>query len=184
MFDLNAIVSAAISAAITEATKPLLERIATLESANDILHRTQHEDMVAMRDRIAVLEEKVNFLEDQAVVTSNRIHDRITALETKLTEANLFTQMTPATPTTDITRHIIDALGNTDHPLFKRLSSFMDAVAEQAMDHHLECYNHDSYDEATSKVDDYDFDDFVKTDYLEDAVREAVSNLSFDISVS
>ena len=155
MIDLNTLFSNALTAAINSAVAPLNERIAALE-------------------------EKVNFLENQAIVTSNAVDTRIAALENNPAQG----VDTQAAPAADITRHIIDALGNTDHPLFKRLSSFMDAVAEQAMDHHLECYDHDSYDEATSKVDDYDFDDFVKTDYLEDAVREAVSNLSFDISVS
>ena len=67
MIDLNTIISNALTAAINNAVSPLNERIAALESANDILHRVQHEDMVAMRDRIA-------------------------ALETKLTEAALFAQ--------------------------------------------------------------------------------------------
>lgn len=165
MIDLNTLISNALIAAVQQATAPLVERIATLESAC----ATQHEAMVAMRDRITAIED-----------ADDRLFDRIAALENNPAQG----VDTQAAPTTDITRHIIDALGNTDHPLFKRLSSFMDAVAEQAMDHHLECYNHDSYDEATSKVDDYDFDDFVTNDSLEDAVREAVGNLSFDISVS
>lgn len=174
MFDLNTIVSAAISAAITEATKPLLERIATLESANDILHRTQHEDMVAMRDRIA-------------------------ALETKLTEANLFTQMVPtpsvlAAQYTPISNEQIKAalqewatkdslLEHLDNQewFWEKLQNRIDAATEQAMDDHTSTYDHDSYENAVSDLEDRDF---VTNDSLEDAVREAVGNLSFDISVS
>lgn len=57
-----------------------------------------------------------------------------------------------------------------------------DDVAEliaEAMDDHTSTYDHDSYDAVVS-----DSDDYVKSDDLEDTVREAVSNLSFDISVS
>lgn len=179
MIDLNTLFSNALTAAITNAVAPLNARIAALESANDILHRVQHEDMVAMRDRIAALEEKVHFLESQAIVTSNAVDTRITALENNPAQG-VDTQPAPAT-TTHITQHIIDALGDIEHPLFKRLSSFMDAVAEQAMDNHCETYDHDSYDSAVSDLEDRDF---VTNDNLEDAVRDAVRNLSFDVSVS
>lgn len=52
MFDINTIVNAAISSAVEQATKPLLERLQNLQ---DSLER-QHEGMVAMRNRITVLE--------------------------------------------------------------------------------------------------------------------------------
>ena len=52
MFDINAIVNAAISSAVEQATKPLLERLQGLQNS---LER-QHEGMVAMRNRITVLE--------------------------------------------------------------------------------------------------------------------------------
>ena len=69
-------------------------------------------------------------------------------------------------------------------PLFQRLSQFMDAVAEQAIDSHCETYDHDSYDSAVSDLEDVDLNNIVSYDNLEDAVRDAVRNLSFDISVS
>ena len=87
--------------------------------------------------------------------------------------------------TIDTTRQIIDALSDTEHPLFKRMSSFMDAVAEQAVEEHCGIYDHDDYAEMASKVDDLpDFDDFVKSRDVEDTVRDVVGSLSFDISVS
>lgn len=52
MIDLNTLISNALVAAVQQAVAPLNERIATLESAC----ATQHEAMVAMRDRIAALE--------------------------------------------------------------------------------------------------------------------------------
>lgn len=150
MFDINAIVNAAISAAVQQAIAPLVERIAALE--------------------------------DQAIVTSNAVDVRITALETKLTEAALFTQTSNVTIPIDEAK-MVEAL-NSQEWFWEKLQNRIDAATEQAVDNHCETYDHDSYDSAASTVEDHDFDDFVKTDYLEDAVRDAVRNLSFDISVS
>ena len=148
MFDINTFLSAALSAAIIEATKPLLERIATLESANDILHRTQHEDMVAMRDRITALEAAA----PQPVGVDPKT----------LAEASL--------------NYL-----NDQEWFWDKMRNFIDAAIEEAIDNHCETYDHDSYDNAVSDLEDRDF---VTNDSLEDAVREAVGNLSFDISVS
>lgn len=133
----------------------------------------------AVTTAITPLLERIAALEDQAIVTSNAVDTRITALENNPAQG-VDTQAAPAT-TTDITRQIINALSDTEHPLFQRLSSFMDAVAEQAMDAHTSTYDHDSYDSAVSDLEDRDY---VTSDSLEDAVRDAVNNLSFDISVS
>lgn len=131
MFDINAIITQALNAAVQQATAPLLERIAALE--------------------------------DQAIVTSNRINDRISSLETKLTEANLFTK---TCGDGGLTRDQVEAL------------------IEKWMDDHTSQYDHDSYDDTASKVYETDFDDFVTNDSIEDAVRDAVGNLSFEVSVS
>lgn len=153
MIDLNTLISNALVAAVQQATAPLNERIAALESD--------------LARAVSVVEQRT---------------ERIAALETKLTEANLFTQMTPATPTTDITRHIIDALSDTEHPLFKRLSSFMDAVAEQAMDDHTSTYDHDDYDSAVSKLDDMpDLDDYVTRDSVREEIEDVINNATISI---
>ena len=144
MFDLNAIVSAALNAAVVEATKPLLERIAALEN--------------------------------QAIVTSNAVDARIAALENNPAQG-----VEPAV-TIDEAK-MVEAL-NSQEWFWEKLQNRIDAATEQAMDNHLECYDHDNYDEIASKVDDADFDEFVTSDNLDDAVREAVGNLSFEVSVS
>jgi hypothetical protein len=154
MIDLNTLFSNALTAAITNAVAPLNERIAALESANDILHRVQHEDMVAMRDRIA-------------------------ALETKLTEAALFTQTSNVTIPIDEAK-MVEAL-NSQEWFWEKLQNRIDSTVEAGIDDHCQNYDHDSYDNAVSDLEDRDF---VTNDSLEDAVREAVGNLSFDISVS
>jgi hypothetical protein len=119
--------------------------------------------IAAVQQAIAPLNERIATLELQRGEMQRTIvtySERISALE------NNPAQGQDLTPTTGLTRDQVEAL------------------IERTMDHHLECYDHDNYDEIASKVDDYDFDDFVTNDRLEDAVREAVGNLSFDISVS
>jgi len=148
MIDINTIISNALTAAVTTAVAPLTERITALEG----ICQTQHEGMVAMRDRI-------------------------TALETKLTEANLFTQTSNVTIPIDEAR-MVEAL-NSQEWFWEKLQNRIDAATEQAVDMHCETYDHDSYDAVVS-----DSDDFVKSDDLEDTVRDAVSNLSFEVSVS
>lgn len=156
MLDLNAIVSAAINAAIKEATEPLVTRIAALESANDILHRVQG--------------------------------DRIAALETKLSEANLFTQMTPATITADAFVTHLDQ----QEWFWRKVADFIDRefdgrgivsegrveeLIEEAMDEHTSTYDHDEYDEHIGNDDKHFEGD------IEDAVRDALSNMTFDVSI-
>ena len=96
---------------------------------------------------------------------------RIAELETKLTEAALFQKETNVTVDMDALRHLVKPM--------------IDSVVEQAIADHCEDYDHDNYDNIASQVDDLpDFDDFVKSGELEDSVKEAVSNLTFEVSVS
>lgn len=148
MFDINNIINAALNAAVTTAITPLLERIDNL----DAICQTQHEAMVAMRDRIA-------------------------ALETKLTEAALFTQTNNVTIPIDEAK-MVEAL-NDQEWFWEKMQRFAAGAAEAAMDDHTSTYDHDSYDAVVS-----DSDDFVKSDVLEEAVREAIDNLTFEVSVS
>lgn len=76
----------------------------------------------------------------------------------------------------------MDALRELVTPLID--ASVTEAVG-QAMEAHQEEYDHDRYDNIANEVDDLpDFDDFVRGDELDSNVRDAVSNLTFDISVS
>jgi hypothetical protein len=137
MFDLNQILSAALNAAVAEAIKPLVERIATQE---------------------ALLQNATRI-----------IHERIAALENS-----------PAASQPAITideAKMVEAL-NSQEWFWEKLQRRIDAATEQAVDNHLECYNHDEYDEHIG-----DDDKHIEGD-LDDAVREAVGNLSFEVSVS
>lgn len=150
MIDLNTIISNALTAAINNAVSPLNERIAALESANDILHRVQHEDMVAMRDRIA-------------------------ALETKLTEAALFTQTSNVTIPIDEAK-MVEAL-NSQEWFWDKMRNFIDAATEQAIDNHCETYDHDEYDRHLDDDDKHSDGD------IEDHINRALRNATIEISV-
>jgi hypothetical protein len=58
------------------------------------------------------------------------------------------------------------------------------SMVEEAISAHQGEYNHDEYDEAVNKLDHTDFDDFVKHDALEDSVKDAIRDLTFEVSVS
>lgn len=125
MIDFNSIFNAAVSAAITQATQPLVERIA--------------------------------------------------ALETRLTEAALFQKETNVTVDMDALRELVTPL----------VGSMVEAKIEEAISAHCEEYDHDRYDNIANEVDDLpDFDDFVRGDELDSNVRDAVRDLTFEVSVS
>lgn len=151
MFDINDIINNVITAAVTEATTGLLMRINALE---DTCQR-QHEAMTAMRDRI-------------------------TALETKLTEAKLFERTTDVTIPVDkdaLINHL-----NEQEWFWEKVQNRIEAATEAKMDYHLECYDHDNYDDIASKVDDLpDLDDYVTRDEVRSEVEDVLNNCSLSI---
>ena len=130
MFDINALINNAIVTAVTEAIKPLVERIEALE--------------------------------------------------------NIAAEYAPAPAVTIDEAKMVEALNSQEwfwEKLTRKAKEVADAAAERAMEEHTEEFNHDSYDEVVSEIEDIDFDDYVKTDDLSDAVRDAVQDLSFEIRV-
>lgn len=164
MIDLNTLISNALVAAVQQAVAPLNERIAKLELCNAEHHQRLLVLEGALTDRVAALE-------DQAIVTSNRINDRIDALETKLTEAALFAQTSNVTITIDEAK-MVEAL-NDQEWFWSKINDYV----ERQMDDHLQTYDHDEYDSHIGD-DDKHFDGDI-----EDAVRDALSNMTFDVSI-
>lgn len=146
MFDLNALISAALNTAATTAITPLLERITALEI------------------NIAMMQNSI----DQK-------DTRIAALEAAQPAAAPQPALDKAA--------LIDYL-NEQEWFWEKMQRFAAGAAEAAMDDHTSTYDHDSYDSAVSTVEDTDFDGLVTNDNIDDAVREAVGNLSFEVSVS
>lgn len=164
--------------------------VRTFESVDDLrLRVTALENKAAAAEaQLMAARDRISFLEDQAVVTSNAQGDRITALETKLTEANLFTQMTPATITADAFVTHLDK----QEWFWGKVADFInrefdgrgivsegrvEELIEEAMDSHHNAYDHDGYDTHVGD-DDKHFDGDIN-----DAVRDAISNMSFEVSI-
>ena len=124
-----------------------------------------------MIDINAIINEALNEAIAQAI---RPLAERIAALETRLTEAALFQKETNVTVDMDALRELVTPL----------VGSMVEAKIEEAIDAHCEEYNHDGYDEVVNKLDYTDFDDFVKHDALDDAVKDAVRDLTFVVSVS
>ena len=167
-FDINAILSAALATVVAEAVAPLVERIATLETRlaaleNNPAQGVEPPVVIDEAKMVAALDSQEWFWHKVAGFVTN--NSEITANDL------------------EILKDRVDALeSRSDASGLSR--SAVEALIEQSMDHHLECYDHDNYDEIASKVDDIDFDDLVSKEDLSDAVRDAVQDLSFEIRVS
>jgi hypothetical protein len=117
-----------------------------------------------------------NQLLNAAIVQATQpLIERIAALETRLTEASLFQKETNVTVDMDALRELVTPL----------VGSMVEAKIEEAISAHCEEYDHDRYDNIANEVDDLpDFDDFVRGDELDSNVRDAVRDLTFEVSVS
>lgn len=141
MFDINAIVNAAISSAVEQATKPLLER---LQGLQDSLER-RNEVVIALRDRIIALENAPKG------------------------------EIAP-------TQSVLESLDNQEW-FWEKIRNFVDSGVESAIDNHCEAYDHDSYDNVVSDVEDVDLSNLMSRDDVEDVVKDVINNASFSVSV-
>ena len=158
MFDLNQFVSAALNAAVAEAIKPLVERIAVLELRIDTLS-SQH---VAIGERLAALENNPAQGQDLTLMRD------VAAEVNKVVDSEDFWHR--------IGNYVTEQVGNT-----------VEAKIEEAMDNHLETYNHDDYDSVVSNWNDEDPADFLREsdlcDQIDDRLHETLRNATFSISI-
>ena len=143
---------------------------------NAALNAAVQQAIAPLTERIAALEAQHSYLDTRLTAFAVAVGSRLDALENNPAQG-----VEPAIPIDEA--RMVEAL-NSQEWFWDKLRNFIDAGIESAIDTHCETYDHDNYDEIASKVDDADFDDFVTNDHLEDAVREAVGNLSFEASVS
>ena len=59
----------------------------------------------------------------------------------------------------------------------------IDARIEAALDNHCTHYDHDEYDNVINELSNYDLSDFVLQENIHNEVQEAISNLTFEVSV-
>ena len=114
-----------------------------------------------MIDINAIINEALNEAIAQAI---RPLAERIVALEIKLTEANLFHKEINTVVDMDALRQLVKPM--------------IDSAVENAIEDHCEGYDHDRYDDIANTVDDMpDFDN------IDEAVKDAVRGLTFDLSV-
>ena len=165
MFDINAIFNDAITAAVTEATKPLLARIEALENNPAIGTDT-------------VLEARVKVLENSATpALAERLHERVTELENK-----------PAVAIDEA--KMVEALNSQEWFWEKVHNTINDNVTSrvmEAMDDHCSSYDHDDYDRVVNEWGSEDVSDFVKdgdvADTVEEKLRDILNNAALSISI-
>lgn len=130
---------------------------AALERAISQAVATHVQDLQTRLDDLA---DRTAQLENQAVVTSNvaaaGLDDELLKIKARLDELE-------ATDARDLTKDQVRAIA--------------EAAAEAAMDSHCSDYDHDDYDSHVGD-DDKHFEGDIK-----DAVRDALSNMSFDVSI-
>ena len=139
----------------------------------------------AVAEATKPLVERIEALESNITMMQNSIDQkdaRIAALE------NIAAEYSPTPAVVIDEAKMVEALNSQEwfwEKLTRKAREVAEAVAEQSMDNHLECYDHDNYDEAVRKIEDMpDFDDLVRTDDLSESVRDAVQDLSFEVRVS
>lgn len=184
MFDINAV----INSAITEAVQASLAQVKQehLNAIGALAHEiTQLQTKAdAAEAQLMAARDRISFLEDQAVVTSNAQNDRMIALETKLTEANLFTRMTPATITADAFVTHLDQQEWFWEKLTQKAGEAAGAAALAALDNHCETYDHDSYDSAVSDFEDMpSLDDYATRDELRSEIEDVLNNATLSLSL-
>lgn len=123
MIDLNTLISNALNAAVQQAVAPLNERIAKLES----VCATQHEAMVAMRDRIATLEN------NPAQGVDTTLLQRVAALESETQGENRYLNRD------DVAELIAEAVDNHcetyDHDNYDEIASKVDDLPDNLDDY-------------------------------------------------
>jgi len=130
-----------------------------------------------VEEAVAPLLERLAALEEGCVGIDQRLlEQRVALLETKLTEAKLFEQTTNVTIPIDEAK-MVEAL-NSQEWFWEKLRRTTDAQIEEAMDGHCEIYNHDDYDSHISDDDKHFEGD------LDDAVRDTVRNMTFEVTLS
>lgn len=159
MFDINALFSAAIAAAVAEATKPLVERIAALETKLALETTLMQGDTLSPDDLV-------------------QVKQRIEALE------NIAAEYSPTVPINEA--RLVEVLDQQEwfwEKLMHKAGEAAESAVEEAMNDHCSTYDHDDYDRAVTAIEDADLDDIVTYSNIKDAVGEALNNATLSISV-
>lgn len=168
MFDINTIISQALAAAVAQATAPLLERIAALENQALVVSDAVDKRITALEKRVF---EDLGALIEQEFIASMAVtdvvgHDRVQALEERIA----------ALETTTQTEEMLQHLDNQEW-FWGKIRNFTDSAVEQAIDMHIETYDHDDM-VMKDKLDGYVQKDSFR-DEIEDVLNNATIKLRF-----
>lgn len=104
--------------------------------------------------------------------------DKITALETRIAALEHAATQPLALNKEELLEHL-----DNQEWFWGKIRHFTDGAVEQAMDMHIETYDHDNYDNAVSALGGIDFDDFVKREdfrsEIEDVLNDATIKFRF-----
>ena len=171
MFDINTIISQALAAAVAQATAPLLERIAALENQALVVSDAVDKRITALEKR--VFEDLGTIIEQEFIasmaVTDVVGHDTVKAL----------TDRVAALESTS-TQGIGVLLENLDNQewFWHKIREFTGTVVEQAVEHHCDEYDHNDF------VTEDKLDDYVKTETFESEVCDVVRDIMEGAMVS
>lgn len=183
MFDINKIINDTIAAAVSTHITTLQQEYANkmAEMAQQIAALDTH--LAEAIDRIAALENQALVEHDAvdariAALENNpaqgvdtTLEQRIAALETKLTEADLFTKTTEVHINKD---ELLEYLDNQEW-FWGKIRRFADGVVESAVEQHCEKYDHDDF------VTGDKLDDYVQKDSFRDEIEDVLNNATVRI---
>ena len=202
MIDINNILIQALTAAVAEATKRLVERIAALETKLALETTLMQgdtlspDDLVQVKQRIEALEniaaeysptvpikpllERIEEVETQLKCHANfdltRMEQRIEALE----------QATPETPAAISAAAFVTYLDQQEwfwEKLTRKAGEAAESAVEEAINDHCSTYDHDDYDNVSSAVNDVDLDNVVTHDNLRDEIQRVLREVTISIDV-
>jgi len=172
MIDINSILTQALAAAVAEATKPLVERIAALETRLLALENNPAQGVdttlnaweMALQNRVFSVE-----------AVASRLHERTLALEAH-------------TAVLDQHGGILEYLDNQEW-FWEKVRRFADGAVEQAINNHEEGMSHLDEDDIDTKIDTkIDNHEENKThgddDDIEEIVQKLLNSASISISIS
>ena len=149
-------------------------RITASNAVVDRLHERVATREGALTDRIAALEMRLTLSEKlipaQGVDTT--LEQRLLALETKLTEADLFTKTTGGHVNKD---ELLEYLDNQEW-FWNKIRNFTDTAVEQAIENHTDCWDHNDF------VTEDKLDDYVKTDNFRDEIEDVINNATIRLN--
>ena len=157
MIDINNILSQALTAAVAEATKPLVERIAALETKLALETTLMQGDTLSPDDLV-------------------QVKQRIEALE------NIAAEYSPTASINEA--RLVEVLDQQEwfwEKLTRKAAEAAEAAAEEAINDHCSTYDHDDYDNVSSAVNDVDLDNIATLDNVRDEIKDVFRNASVSI---